>query len=86
MRLFHTNKKAVYSTHFYRHWCQARHLTSFSVTVKETDLWIKAQRLLITQAKEAVFKYRAQLENIFTSIPFLKNPFSPCLLTHLPLK
>ena len=62
MRPFYKNKEAVYSTRFYRHWCQARHLTSFSVTVKETDLWIKAQRVLISETKEAVFKYRAQLE------------------------
>ena len=77
MRLFHTNKKAVYSTHFYRHWCQARHLTSFSVTIKETDLWIKAQRLLITQAKEAVFKYRAQLEKYIYFHPIFKKSLFP---------
>jgi len=65
------------SYRFYRNWCQAKHLTSFSVIVKETDLWIKAQSVLSKEAKEAVFKYRAQLEKYIEFHPIFKNSLSP---------
>jgi len=62
---------------FYRQWCHNKHLTSFSVVVKETDLWIKAQKVLDKEAKEAVFKYRAQLEKYIKFHPEFKDAFLP---------
>jgi hypothetical protein len=47
------------------------------VAVKETDLWIKAQRPLISKTKEAIFKYRAQLEKYINFHPIFREVFSP---------
>lgn len=65
------------SRRFYRNWCQAKHLTTFSVAVKETDLWIKAQSVLSKEAKEAILKYRVQIEKYIEFYPAFKNSLTP---------
>lgn len=62
---------------FYRAWCKGNHLIPFQVAIKETDLWLKARKLLINEAEELVFKYRAQLEKYISLYPRFKKSFSP---------
>ena len=52
----------MYEPRTYRHWVSDKGLVSFSVTVKETDLLIRANRDLRTQALSATRKYRSELE------------------------
>jgi ApbE superfamily uncharacterized protein (UPF0280 family) len=47
----------------YRHWVEGKELTAFNVTVKETDLYIRAASNLQRKARRLVLKYRRQLEN-----------------------
>ncbi len=46
----------------YRHWIKDGDLVSFNVTVKETDLYLRAQKSLKEEALKAILKYRAALE------------------------
>jgi len=64
----------MYEQRTYRHFIQKDHLVSFQVTVKETDLWICADRLLKDKAKEVVLTVRGYLESYIERYPmFLKT-------------
>ncbi|MBC2716447.1 MAG: UPF0280 family protein [Desulfobacteraceae bacterium] len=64
----------MYEKRTYRDLIKAGSLVSFGVSVKETDLWICADRLLESQAKEHVFKIRGYIESYIKSHPqFLKT-------------
>ncbi|MGA8849614.1 MAG: UPF0280 family protein [Dehalococcoidia bacterium] len=52
----------MYEPRFYRHWIKDSDLVSFEVTVKQTDLYIRAQRNLKDKALNSVLKHRAPLE------------------------
>lgn len=52
----------MYQPRFYREWTKDKDLVSFSVVVKETDLYVRARRNLKRKALKAVSKYRALLE------------------------
>ena len=47
---------------FYRHWIKNNDLVSFSVTEKQTDLYIRSRRNLKNKALKSVLKHRASLE------------------------
>ncbi len=78
---------------FYRTWCKGNHLTPFQVAIKETDLWLRAERPLIDETRELVFKYRAQLEKYISLNPEFKtslfplnyDPFAPKLIKEMIL-
>ena len=53
----------MYEPRFYRHWSADKDLVSFNVTVKETDLYIRAKRDLQPEARQLVIKERTALEN-----------------------
>jgi len=55
-------KKDTYQPRTYRHWIEGKDLVSFNVTVKETDLYIRATSNLQRKANRLVLKYRHQLE------------------------
>ncbi len=46
----------------YRHWIEGKDLVPFNVTVKETDLYIRASADLRRKAHRLVLKYRRQLD------------------------
>ena len=52
----------MYQPRHYRHWVVDGDLVSFRVAVKETDLYIRAQRVLGEQALDAIFDCRRSLE------------------------
>ena len=64
----------MYEKRTYRNLIKAGGLVSFGVSVKETDLWICADRLLEDEAREYVFKIRGYIESYIQSHPgFLKT-------------
>lgn len=67
----------MYESRTYRHWIKGNGLTSFSVTVKETDLHIQASRNLESEAYKLVIKYRSELEGYITSHPYFLTAFTP---------
>ena len=53
----------------YRHWVEGKDLVSFTVTVKETDLYIRASSNLRRKAHRLVLKYRGLLEKYIERCP-----------------
>lgn len=62
---------------FYREYMQAADLVTFQVQVKETDLFVAAERNLYREALEAVLKYRNDLENFIQGSSFFKTSLAP---------
>lgn len=56
---------------------QAADLVTFQVQVKETDLFVAAERNLYREALEAVLKYRNDLENFIQGSSFFKTSLAP---------
>ncbi|MHB8104575.1 MAG: UPF0280 family protein [Dehalococcoidales bacterium] len=67
-------KEDTYQPRTYRHWIESKDLVSFNVTVKETDLYIRATSNLQRKARRLVLKYRKHLEQYIEKNPaFLKS-------------
>jgi ApbE superfamily uncharacterized protein (UPF0280 family) len=74
-------KEDAYQPRTYRHWIEGKDLAAFTVTVKETDLYIRATSNLQRKAQRLVLKYRRQLEryiaqhqDFLTSLKPLDSP------------
>ena len=70
----------IYEPRTYRNQVGGTDLVSFGVTVKETDLYIRARKNLRSKAERLVDKYRTTLEKYIERYPdFLTTlePFSP---------
>ena len=61
----------------YRHWIEGKDLIPFNVTVKETDLYIRASSNLTRKAHKLVLKYRQQLENHIEQHPTFLTSLEP---------
>ncbi|MFC1934938.1 UPF0280 family protein [Chloroflexota bacterium] len=61
----------------YRHWIEDRDLISFNVTVKETDLYIRASTSLRSKARRLVLKYRGALEKYIERTPDFLTALKP---------
>ncbi len=59
----------MHSERTYRNLIRARGLTSFHVVVKETDLWVQAEKNLASLTKELVLSYRSQIESYISAHP-----------------
>ncbi len=59
----------MYQPRTYRHWVKDADLVSFDVTVRETDLHIRASRNLRRKAHKAVEKYRDAIERYIERYP-----------------
>jgi ApbE superfamily uncharacterized protein (UPF0280 family) len=73
-------KNYRYEPRTYRNQIHGKDLVSFGVTIKETDLYIRAQKNLRSKAERLVEKYRGILEKYIERNPdFLTTlePFSP---------
>jgi len=70
-------KEPGYKPRFYRHWSREQDLVSFNVTVKETDLYIRARRNLKKKALEVVIKQRELLEGYISRHPGFLTALSP---------
>jgi ApbE superfamily uncharacterized protein (UPF0280 family) len=72
----------------YRKQVSVKDLVSFQVVVKETDLWISADREFVKEARDLVFYYRNSLETyirthpmfLSTLSPYPEDPFAPIMI------
>lgn len=67
----------MYEPRTYRHWIKDADLTSFNVTVKETDLWIRARRRLTRKALKSVLKHRRSIESYIERRPEFATTLEP---------
>jgi ApbE superfamily uncharacterized protein (UPF0280 family) len=67
----------MYQPRIYRRWIKNDDLVSFNVVIKETDLYISAQRNLETEAIETVIKHRRPLEEYIRSHPLFLHSLEP---------
>ena len=68
----------MYQPRTYRCWIKDDDLVSFNVTVKETDLYIRAASNLEAEALKAVIKHRTPLEEYIRSHPLFLHSLEPC--------
>ena len=68
----------MYQPRDYRYWIKDDDLVSFNVTVKETDLYIRAASNLEAEALEAVIKHRTSLEEYSKRHPSFLHTLEPC--------
>ncbi|HEX76241.1 MAG TPA: UPF0280 family protein [Dehalococcoidia bacterium] len=67
----------MYQPRTYRHWIKDKGLVSFSVAVKETDLYIRARRNFRAKALKAIVKCRTPLEKYIESCPLFFSSLEP---------
>jgi len=61
----------------YRHWIKDSDLVSFNVVVKQTNLYIRAQRDLKSKALKSVLKHRTSLEKYIEYHPLFLTTLQP---------
>ena len=61
----------------YRHWVEGKDLISFTVTVNETDLYIRASCNLKRKAHRLVLKYRGLLGKYIERCPAFQTSLKP---------
>jgi hypothetical protein len=66
-----------YEPRFYREWSKDKDLISFTVTVKESDLYVRATRNLSRKALKVLLKYRASLEEYIERRPAFLTSLEP---------
>jgi ApbE superfamily uncharacterized protein (UPF0280 family) len=72
----------------YRQQVKVADLVSFHITVKETDLWLSADRNLESEARDLIFDGRTRLEEYINSHesflttlqPYPEDPFAPPII------
>lgn len=67
----------MYEPRTYRYWIKDKSLVSFTATVKETNLYIRAQRSLKTKALKAILKCRTSLERYIQHYPAFLTALEP---------
>jgi uncharacterized protein len=67
----------MYQPRTYRNWVTDKDLVSYSVIVKETDLYIRTSRNLKDIALSSIYKYRKQIENYISLHPEFAVSFEP---------
>ena len=80
-----------YKERTYRKRVNTRDLVSFHVVVKETDLWVSADRNLEKETRDLVLAYRLQLESYISSHqtfmttlqPYPEDPWAPPLVKEM---
>jgi len=70
-------KEDTFQPRSYRHWIEGKDLVPFDVTVKETDLYIRASSNLQRKAHRLVLKYRYQLEGYIKRNPAFQKSLEP---------
>ena len=71
----------MYEPRIYRHRIEDKDLLSFNVTVKETDLYLRASSNLKPKAHRLVLKYRRQLEKYIERHPAFLTSLEPVSVT-----
>jgi len=71
----------MYQPRDYRHWISGKDLIAFNVTVKETDLYIRASKNLRSKALKLVLKYRGLIERYIERYPAFLRSLEPLAVT-----
>jgi ApbE superfamily uncharacterized protein (UPF0280 family) len=66
-----------YEPRFYRDWSHDKDLISFAVTVKESDLYVRATRNLSRKVLKVLLKHRASLEDYIRRQPAFVTSLKP---------
>jgi ApbE superfamily uncharacterized protein (UPF0280 family) len=74
-------KEDTYQPRTYRHWVEGRDLIPFNITVRETDIYLRATANLQRKAHRLALKYRQQLEDYIKRNPAFAESLEP-----LPVK
>ncbi len=77
-----------YRDRTYRRRARTKDLVSFQVAVKETDLWVSAERSLENETRDLILDHRHQLERyiqshpdfLTTLQPYPQDPYAPSLV------
>jgi uncharacterized protein len=72
-----TSLLTMYQPREYRQWVQTHDLVSYTIRLKETDLYIRTCADLSVEAFESVRKHRGYLEQYILSHPFFAASFEP---------
>jgi ApbE superfamily uncharacterized protein (UPF0280 family) len=80
-----------YRARTYRERVIARDLVSFHVAIKETDLWVSADRMLEKETRDLIIDYRHQLESyiqshpqfLTTLKPYHQDPYAPPIVKEM---
>jgi len=67
----------VYEERIYRHWVNSKDLVGFQVTVKETDLFILAERDLSNETSNSIKKFRDEIEKYIARDPEFQTTLKP---------
>ena len=67
----------MYEKRVYRDLIKPKDLTTFEVVIKETDLFISADRELKKEASNAILKYRNQIEDYIRETPLFQRSLKP---------
>jgi len=67
----------MYEPQVYRQWIKDSDLASFNVTVRQTDLYIRARRNLKGKALKSVLRHRASLEKYIEHHPLFLTTLEP---------
>jgi ApbE superfamily uncharacterized protein (UPF0280 family) len=67
----------MYINRTYRNFDTNENLIPFQVSIKETDLYLKAQKNLEKEAGDVAFYYRSQIENYILSHPAFEKSLVP---------
>jgi hypothetical protein len=62
---------------FYRAWCDNQKLVNFTLKVKESDLYIRSQKDLTSEALESLQRHRRVLEEYIAQNPDFKTTLTP---------
>lgn len=68
----------MYEPRFYRCWIKSDDLISFTVTVSQTDLYIRTRTNLRDKALNSVLKHRASIEAHIKRYPLFLTTLVPC--------
>lgn len=71
------NKRLGFGKRVYRRMAKPRGLVSFNIAIKETDLWISAEKELIKEAQTLVLDARHQIESYIRMHPDFLTSLSP---------
>jgi hypothetical protein len=78
-------KEDSFQPRTYRHDIKSKGLVSFTVSLKETDLYIRAASNLQRKARRLVLKYRAQIESYIEQNPDFQTSLKPLpISSHAP--
>lgn len=67
----------MYERRFYRDLIRLKDLVTFEVAIKETDLFVSADRELKEETSNAILKYRNQIEDYLRENPLFQSSLRP---------